>query len=280
MWHIPDCKSSVSKGLNHYVLLTFAFVCDKICYVVLSNLPVSAGNKNDRDYRKGNMIVELKRDSHEKQKDAYRTMGEYKPIECHQKEMEPFEFAFYYAKALLKDPSLDKDAAGLFAGNYAVFATVLGQDPQRFKTCSFGETISITPRYVDMKVICDGKLAQVKIGLNDSDMHYFFRIIGDELKYLPCGEKCGVQSTSDGQRAFAPGFIAKKGTPAWPWIALFPEKFAELIEFANILNPDDENPLTGLVGAKDAPVRTLAKQIASKLERARDAWIRDIVASL
>lgn len=197
-------------------------------------------------------------------------------------EMKVAEFAQKFATLLRANPKLNKDACGQYSGDAPVFAVILGQDPERFRGhgTERQRRISHYPDHIRVREICDGKLVQVSIGILDNDEHYFFRVVGDELKFIPIAEECGVHTTERKQYAFAPGFGVEQGDVMWPWVALYPEKFAGLIEFCQILEPDDENPLTGLVSAKDAPVRTLAKQVASKLQRARDLWVADVVASL
>jgi len=226
------------------------------------------------------MLVELK-------KMGERPTGEMRfcerPVEIlHSADMKPEEFAFKYASALLSNPRLNSEESGYYVGNMAVFAVIFGEDPTEWRgqSNSVGADHSHTPQCVRMQIICDGKLAQVTIGPNAENTHHFFRISEDGLKWLPYGENCRVITSNNTEVAVAPEFIARRNDPAWPWVALYPEKFAGLIEFADILNPNDENPLTGLVSTKDAPVRTLAKQIVRQLETARDNWIRDIVDSL
>lgn len=251
----------------------------KFVWCSFKSKPVLAGSKNDQKPERKSMLVELKKMA-ERPENAGRL---YKPpVEIHHSaEMEPAEFAFKYASALLANPLLNCKADGYYVGEMAVFAVIFGEDPELFygKSNSSGSEFYHYPECVKMNEVLKN-LIQVTIGPNHEDEHYFFRITSSGLTYLPYGKGCNVTTTSAKQVAFSPSMDVERDNLAWPWIALFPEKFAGVIEFADLLDPYDENPLTGLISAKDAPVRTLAKQIASRLTRSRDKWIRDIVSSL
>lgn len=249
-------------------------------------MSVSAGTKNDRDYRKEvvtkDIVKVTLKIAAEKGPGAWNCYEPVPPDFYVEYEMKVAEFAKKFASLLRAHPNLNKDACGQYSGDAPVFAVILGQDPKRFRGSGTERQrrISHYPDHIRVREICDGKLVQVSIGILDSDEHYFFRVVGDELKFIPFAKECGVHTTERKQYAFAPGFGVDQGDVMWPWVALYPEKFAGLSEFSRILEPGDENPLTGLISAKDAPVRTLAKQVAAKLQHSRDQWARDIVSNL
>lgn len=202
--------------------------------------------------------------------------------ECYQEEMAPEEFALRFAAALRADPRLNTNEKGEYIGNAPVFAFIFKQDPERFKGRGLEKDrgISYEPKLVRMREVAEGKLIQVTIGAHDSDEHFFFRVSENGLKYIPYAEECGVTATSFGQRACGTNLSVDQRDPAWPWAALYPEKFARLAEFCEFIEPDDENPLTGLSASKDGPTRTCAKQVIARLKNVYDQWARDIVAAL
>ena len=206
-----------------------------------------------------------------------------KKLEVHREEMKPEEFALKYATALRNDPSLDKDARGQFAGNSPVIAFILGRDPDRFKGrgLEMDRGIRYQPELLKMREVCGGKLVQITSGPNDADEHWFFRVFADGLKYLPYAEGCRVGTTEKGQCAVTSDFCVGQNSLAWPWIAFYPEKFARLIEFSKLLEPGDENPISGLVSERNSGlVRMAGHQIIGKVRRGIEQWTLDIVESL
>ena len=198
----------------------------------------------------------------------------------YEREMEPADFALLFARVSrnlgAESKVLNIREPRVHVSFFRSVFSIIDADFDIIRERGF----SYEPTFVRAEKVCDGKLVQVSIGLNSADDHFFFRIHGVELQYLPIAPDCWVRHTNEGMTACGGGLGTLSHHILWPWNALFPDRFRGLSEFANILDPGDENPLTGLIASKDAPARTLAKQVATKLRVAYDSWARDIVATL
>ncbi len=60
--------------------------------------------------------------------------------------------------------------------------------------------------------------------------------------------------------------------PSWPDQMLDPEKYVAIGMLETLLTPDDENPLTMLMGADRQPYSGTARQLARKLTKIRDLF--------
>jgi hypothetical protein len=115
----------------------------------------------------------------------------------------------------------------------------------------------------------------------------FFREIEGKTTLVPCGLGWVISYVCDQEEELL--VVAKnpetelqidEDNLLFPWIALYPQEFVGLIQLLKLLTPDDENPLTGLLTAKDGPTRICAKQVARDLREYLQAWTLEIINRL
>lgn len=188
------------------------------------------------------------------------------------RELPEVRFAQEVATILLEHPELRRLNARAEGEEYVTarncIIRMLDVNPEKLDLRS-SSLITFSPSYISATETYDGKLVTVRYlegHGSDSRLTFCFRRIGTKLKYLPFAEKCDYE--------------VKEDSLAYPWIYLFPEKFEGVMGLSEILTPSEENPLTGLVSSKDAPVRTLTKQVIKQLTVMRDNWMRDIISAL
>jgi len=117
---------------------------------------------------------------------------------------------------------------------------------------------------------------------DDETLHYFVKMRPREGPFhlYEDGTKSWVTETKAGASINGRQYVFEKTSPLWPWIALEPEKFAQVMRLHDLLTPGDSNPLTGIITSRTTEVRTLAKQVAGKLEERFKEWALEIVNSL
>lgn len=66
----------------------------------------------------------------------------------------------------------------------------------------------------------------------------------------------------------------------WEWVLIEPHLLEPIIMLDGILEPGDENPFTGLLTSSRAEIRTLAKQVRSRLGQANESLRRNLTAMI